>query len=207
MLVLIEVADSNIKTLACGYSYEETREKLKMRFAQCVENCGFNIRDVEASLEFNRFYDERITTYDVEEAVIQLIEIAKMYDCGISADYSDEWYFSFDNYKEAEISTIDGRYDWKIIDTNEIEPEEIGDFTYILDFIIGSEDLRENEIAQMQLKALWTAFCLRRNIDVDTNKYERLICDMWSAIRVEYRGCNKSGNFEKFDNFMCEWLA
>ena len=38
MFVLIEVEDRSIKTLACGYSYEETKEKLKVRFAQCVKD-------------------------------------------------------------------------------------------------------------------------------------------------------------------------
>ena len=207
MFVLIEVEDRSIKTLACGYSYEETKEKLKVRFAQCVEDCGFDVSDVEASLEFNRFDDERITTVYVEEAVMQLIEIAKMYDCGISADYSDEWYFSFDNDNEAEISTIDRRFDWRIIDTNGIEPEEIGDFVYILDFIKGNEDLRDNETAKMQLKSLWTAFCLRRNIDVDTNKYDQLICDMWFAICANSGGVYKVADLNKFDAFMCEWLV
>ena len=69
--------------------------------------------------------------------------------------------------------------------------------------------LKENgefTIGAMQLRALWTSFCIHRELEVDTNLYDAEIAELWNTIVLA--GVPAEGpEFENFDAFMAEYLC
>ena len=67
------------------------------------------------------------------------------------------------------------------------------------------------ELAQRQLRSLWTAYCFHKNIDCDTGRYDKDLAAIWDAVR-ENGSCpwkDDDKNFyatgyDQFDDFMCE---
>ncbi len=57
-------------------------------------------------------------------------------------------------------------------------------------------------IDRAQLRALWTAYCLHQNIEVDTADYDMGLFMLWCAITG-----SSWDDFEDFDGFMCANLV
>ena len=77
------------------------------------------------------------------------------------------------------------------------------EFAYILKFIKESEG---DIIYMEQLRALWTAFCLHQNIDVDTHKYDDAMLDIVECLKKTDSSLYKC-EFEKFYNEMSKYLV
>lgn len=206
MFALIEVKNRDINLAYFSDNRDDVVKEMKTRFARSIIVCGFTVDDIKESQRFNDLCDREITEIEVDDAVLQLIEIAEAGGFGLDGDYSNVCNFAWYHDEEAQITTLDDECDWKIVDTNSQVPEELGDFGFILDFVNGCEDIFGTTAIQ-QLRALWTAFCIKRNIDVDTDKYDRLINEIWLHV-LNSTGMNHTENkFNKFDSYMCEMLV
>ena len=86
---------------------------------------------------------------------------------------------------------------------NEEKIEWQSEFAYILKFIKESEG---DIIYMEQLRALWTAFCLHQNIDVDTRKYDDAMLDIVECLKKTDSSLYKC-EFEKFYNAMSKYLV
>lgn len=63
----------------------------------------------------------------------------------------------------------------------------------------------ENELAQNQLLALWTAHCLRKNLGPDTREYADQLTKLWAEVSTN-EGCPWD-DYGDFDIFMGGFLA
>ena len=77
------------------------------------------------------------------------------------------------------------------------------EFAYILKFIKESEG---DIIYMEQLRALWTAFCLHQNIDVDTRKYDDAMLGIVECLKKTDSSLYKCES-EKFYNAMSKYLV
>ena len=78
------------------------------------------------------------------------------------------------------------------------------EFGYMKAFTV--EGHFDNEVEREQLRALWTAYCLHHNLDVDTAAYDTELAELWLKItemgKVQDWYC-----VEDFENFMCGLLV
>lgn len=83
---------------------------------------------------------------------------------------------------------------------------------YELEFIceFAKQSDLEVELAQRQLRSLWTAYCFHKNIDCDTRRYDEDLAAVWDAVYENSTQPWKDNDeemavgFDQFDNFMCE---
>ena len=78
-----------------------------------------------------------------------------------------------------------------------------------LDFIFGfvNEGGFDQDVACYQLICLWTAFCLRNGLDVDTAEYDRIVLEVLEALTASEEDPAFWGNFDEFDNSMAKYLV
>ena len=78
-----------------------------------------------------------------------------------------------------------------------------------LDYIFGfvNEGGFDQDIACDQLICLWTAFCLRFGLDVDTAEYDRIVLEIWDALTASEEDSAFWGDFDEFDNSMAKYLV
>lgn len=77
------------------------------------------------------------------------------------------------------------------------------EFEYLLKF--AEESDLSVEVRRLQLKSLWTAYCLHRNLDVDTLQYDLACRDLWEKVEEKDTAC--WGDFDSFDNYLCGYLV
>lgn len=102
--------------------------------------------------------------------------------------------------------TPDGEYtddcDYKTVeDTCKYNRNE--EFEYLLKFA-GEADLSE-EVLRLQLKSLWSAYCLHKNFDADTLQYDLACRDLWEKVEEKDTSC--WSDFDSFENYLCEYLV
>ena len=107
---------------------------------------------------------------------------------------------------DARQHTTDGEYtddcDYKTVeDTCKYNRNE--EFEYLLKFV-GEADLSE-EVLRLQLKSLWSAYCLHKNFDADTLQYDLACRDLWEKVEEKDTAC--WGDFDSFENYLCEYLV
>lgn len=79
------------------------------------------------------------------------------------------------------------------------------EFYYLIDYI-GSAFF-DQEICREQLRCLWTSYCLHYEVEVDTNRYDSNLLQLWrELLKTEADTADWSG-FESFDNYMCRYLV
>lgn len=81
-------------------------------------------------------------------------------------------------------------------------PDELA---FLCDFI--RESCFDEEICRDQLRALWTAFCIHRDYNVDTHAYDTTLLELWAVLRETGDGTSDWSDFDSFDNFMCAYLV
>ena len=93
----------------------------------------------------------------------------------------------------------------EIIEDNVNFPGE--DYANIINFIEKSTDL-ERLTTLIQLRSLWTGYCIKNSIKVDSERYDRYMIDMWQEVHKNptcpYEFSNDS--YDEFYNFMSELL-
>lgn len=60
------------------------------------------------------------------------------------------------------------------------------------------------EFHRNQFRSLWTAYCIRHNLEVNTMIYDKDLEELWHIITTL---TNIWNNFNDFENFMAEWLT
>lgn len=69
----------------------------------------------------------------------------------------------------------------------------------------------DEEVCQDQLRCLWTAYCLRYNLDVDTSVYDNDLLSLWQKMEDTDNGGEPDtacwSDFDSFDLFMCKYLC
>ena len=78
------------------------------------------------------------------------------------------------------------------------------EFGYMKAFIIEG-DFTEDAY-RSQLQALWTAYCLHHNLDVDTMEYDNDLLGLWGEI-IEVGQADNWYSLDHFENFMCYLLV
>lgn len=58
--------------------------------------------------------------------------------------------------------------------------EKDRELTFIQEYIAGA--VLEDDICCNQLRSLWTAYCLRYDLDVDTSAYDKDLLSLWREI-------------------------
>ena len=56
----------------------------------------------------------------------------------------------------------------------------------------------------IQLRALWTAYCIHQDMEVDTAPYDKELASIWSVLEEKLP---QLGTFDKFENYMAEQLV
>lgn len=83
-------------------------------------------------------------------------------------------------------------------------PDQV-EFQWILKFVAGQEGERYSSYRH-QLQSLWTSFCLRYGLDVDTRRYDDMMRRLFRAVGKLFPA-EEPFQFEAFDLFMGEHLS
>lgn len=70
-----------------------------------------------------------------------------------------------------------------------------------------AEAFFDSEIECDQLRALWTAYCLHYNLDVDTAEYDQELRKLWKEVADTENDTAYWGDFESFGNFIAKYLV
>lgn len=84
--------------------------------------------------------------------------------------------------------------------------EQDGEFRFLLHY--AKEAFFDEEICRDLLRALWTAYCLHKNLDASSAKYASELLKVWFEI-VEGSGGDTAdwSDFRSFDTFMQRYLV
>ena len=88
--------------------------------------------------------------------------------------------------------------------TYDNELEEQGEYEYILDFVEGCENIEVD--AMHQLRALWTAYCLHYDLDIDTAEYDNRMMEIWNVMQETGNSPYSSLEYERFYIAMGKYL-
>lgn len=76
------------------------------------------------------------------------------------------------------------------------------EFNFLAEFARKSLSVDEESCSGIQLRALWTAYCIHQDFEVDTAAYDENLLRLWNAVkeRSSFTGWK---TFDQFDNYMC----
>lgn len=77
------------------------------------------------------------------------------------------------------------------------------EWNYIKDFAREMDGCPRSP-ALIQLRALWTAYCIHQDMEVDTAPYDKELASIWSVLEEKLP---QFGTFDKFENYMAEQLV
>lgn len=83
------------------------------------------------------------------------------------------------------------------------EPDK--DFAFLLQFV--EESLMDEEICRDQLRALWTAYCIKKDFSPDTLPYDLACRDLWDKVSGSEADTGDWCDFDSFDSFMCDMMV
>lgn len=89
-----------------------------------------------------------------------------------------------------------------------IELVQVGDqeeYNYLLKFTAGA-DFETGDLAEKQLRALWTAYCFHEDMNVDTTEYDAKLLTLYQQLPGKRDSCSWY-DFEGFGRYMCEFLV
>ena len=106
-------------------------------------------------------------------------------------------YLDAAEYIERQFATINRTAEFATINRT-------AEFGYMKAFIIEG-DFTE-DAGRSQLRALWTAYCLHHNLDVDTLEYDDDLLGLWSEMH-KLGNANGWSEYGEFVEFMCGLLV
>lgn len=80
---------------------------------------------------------------------------------------------------------------------------------YLKEYAANALETADAMIALEQIRALWTAFCIHQDMQVDTNSYDNDLLSLWNVVaeHPQRKVCSHLQSFEAFDAFMCMHLV
>lgn len=66
-------------------------------------------------------------------------------------------------------------------------------------------DFDLDELPAKQLRALWTAYCFHKNLDVDTQGYDKALQKLWAVVME--KSCSVWSTYDTFDKYMAAALV
>lgn len=79
------------------------------------------------------------------------------------------------------------------------------ELAYLLRF--ANKSFSGTELFRNQLRSLWTAYCFHHELEVDTFEYDKNLALLWDIIPDDKSEIDKWASYEKFGNFMCQYLV
>lgn len=84
---------------------------------------------------------------------------------------------------------------------------EKSEWQFLVDYV--KDDTKDfyNEACRSQLMALWTAYCMHNDLDVDTAMYDAVLKDLFNALSDEQKAELHCVRLPEFDSMMAQWLV
>lgn len=173
---------------------------MKIRKATRCPHCGFDNVAV-FRIKKNQRYASAVVTCDCNEG-------------GCDRDYVATAQVSVDvtNVVTKKVVSEEDAYTKKVevaaIAQDDLGAGESADFNYIKAFA-QERDFSES-VERKQLRALWTAYCLRHNLDCDTKQYDERLAEIWQAVVYQadvFADSEEFRDMRAFDLYMGEELS
>lgn len=79
------------------------------------------------------------------------------------------------------------------------------EFEFLKDF--AKQQCFDVEILRDQLRCLWTAYCIHKDISTDTDAYDKSLAELWKVMQEEEPQTADWSDKDSFDTFLCRYLV
>ena len=83
---------------------------------------------------------------------------------------------------------------------------EKSEWQFLVNYVKDSTTDFCNATCRSQLMALWTAYCMHNDLDVDTAMYDAVLKDLFNALSDEQKAELHCVRLPEFDSMMAQWL-
>lgn len=84
---------------------------------------------------------------------------------------------------------------------------EKSEWQFLVDYVKDDTTDFRNAVCRSQLMALWTAYCMHNDLDVDTAMYDAVLKDLFNALSDEQKAELHCVRLPEFDSMMAQWLV
>lgn len=84
---------------------------------------------------------------------------------------------------------------------------EKSEWQFLVNYVKDSTTDFCNATCRSQLMALWTAYCMHNDLDVDTAMYDAVLKDLFNALSDEQKAELHCVRLPEFDSMMAQWLV
>lgn len=84
---------------------------------------------------------------------------------------------------------------------------EKSEWQFLVDYVKDDTTDFYNATCRSQLMALWTAYCMHNDLDVDTAMYDAVLMDLFNALSDEQKAELHCTSLPEFDCMMAQWLV
>lgn len=84
---------------------------------------------------------------------------------------------------------------------------EKSEWQFLVDYVKDDTTDFYNATCRSQLMALWTAYCMRNDLCVDTKMYDAVLMDLFNALSDEQKAELHCTGFSELDSMMAQWLV
>lgn len=84
---------------------------------------------------------------------------------------------------------------------------EKSEWQFLVDYVKDDTTDFYNVACRSQLMALWTAYCMHNDLDVDTAMYDAVLKDLFNALSDEQKAELHCVRLPEFDSMMAQWLV
>lgn len=81
------------------------------------------------------------------------------------------------------------------------------EFSYLLEFAASAEFDGSQGVQMRQLRTLWSAYCLRHNLDVDTRQYKDDLTILWEVVKGNPDSEYTPERANDFDRYMRQYIS
>lgn len=99
---------------------------------------------------------------------------------------------------------LNGKDGARIIGSMQDKISQEAEMEYLKEF--ARQNCFDGETIRDQLRCLWTAYCFRHGLDVDTLGYDNDLFGLWDTLVEKESETEGWRDYDSFDNFMCEYL-
>ncbi len=130
--------------------------------------------------------------------------INKLFSTDLDERYVDDWLCLELCDDAVYVSCLDSSVDYakRMLETFGIDDE----LKFMRGFAKSADFDYDNNYELKTLRILWTAYCLHKNLDTDTSKYDSKLSEIWEVLSGKSPLIRDAG-FEKFNRYMCKHLV